>query len=56
MTESERGKIEQEIRDKIRKEKNAKQRIYNARWRAKNKDHIRQYNKTYWLVKKMRRG
>lgn len=53
MTEQERIAFELEIRNKIAEEKRAKQREYKAKWREKNREHIRQYNKAYRVRQKL---
>lgn len=49
MTEQEKKDFEQEVRARIAEE----QRAYKAAWREKNRGHIRQYNKTYRIRKKL---
>lgn len=56
MTEQERTAFEKEIRDKIAEEKRAAQRAYKAKWREKNREHIRQYNKVYRVKQKLCKG
>lgn len=56
MGEQERIAMEKEIRERIAEEKRAKQRAYKAEWRAKNREHICQYNKIYRMRTKLMKG
>lgn len=53
MTEQEKDAFEKEIREKIAEEKRATQRAYKAEWREKNREHIRHYNRVYWVKQKL---
>lgn len=53
MTEQEKAAFEQEVREKVHAEQVAKARKYKSEWRAKNREHLRQYEQLYRLRKKM---
>ncbi len=53
MTEQEKLAIEHEIRQRVAEENRAKQREYNARWREKNREYLRNYERARRARKKM---
>lgn len=47
MNEQEKAAFEKEIREKIAEENREKNRIYKAKWRERNREHIKNYDKVY---------
>ena len=53
MTDQEKLAFEQEIRNRISEENRAKQRAYKAKWRGRNREHLREYERVRRLRKKL---
>ena len=53
MTSQEKLAFEQEIRNRIAEENRAKQRVYKAKWRKQNREHLREYERVRRLRKKL---
>lgn len=53
MTDQEKLAFEQEIRNRIAEENRAKQRAYKAKWRGRNREHLREYERVRRLRKKL---
>lgn len=56
MNEQEKIAFEMELRNKIEEEQRAKERARKAKWREKNRKHIREYNKVYRIRRKLCKG